>query len=170
MKTKLYIIDGPWPGRLAILPRPRGGDWLEDEIAGWKEAGLEVIVSALTPEEIESMDLDEEQAAAQRHGLEFLSCPIADRGTPPSFTASTKLFRKLGQLLNEGKHIGIHCRQAIGRSSLIAASLLILAGLSAKAAWERVESARGCSVPDTAEQKAWVERFTRAELAETPPA
>ena len=36
MHTELYWIPGPWLGRLAIMPRPRGGDWLEDEIRSWR--------------------------------------------------------------------------------------------------------------------------------------
>jgi hypothetical protein len=32
MRAELYWIEGPWPSQLAILPRPRGGEWLEDEI------------------------------------------------------------------------------------------------------------------------------------------
>jgi hypothetical protein len=41
MLTKVYWVDGPWRGRLGILPRPRGGDWLRDETTGWREAGVE---------------------------------------------------------------------------------------------------------------------------------
>src|SRR5947209_4797629 len=153
MKTKLYVIDGPWPGQLAIVPRPRGGDWLEDEVADWKKAGLDIVVSALTPDEVESMDLGQEQAEAQRQGMELISFPIPDRGTPTSIAASDKARRRLGKYLQEGKHVAIHCRQGIGRSSLIAATLLIQAGVAPQEAWKRIESARGCPVPDTAEQK-----------------
>jgi hypothetical protein len=32
MRAQLYWIEGPWAGHFAIVPRPRGGDWLEDEI------------------------------------------------------------------------------------------------------------------------------------------
>jgi hypothetical protein len=28
MNPKLYWVDGPWPGKLAISARPRGGGWL----------------------------------------------------------------------------------------------------------------------------------------------
>jgi protein-tyrosine phosphatase len=167
MRSKLYPIDGPWPGRLAILPRPRGGDWLEDEVAGWRKAGVQVVVSALTPDEIESMDLGQEQAAAERQGLAFIRFPIPDRGTPDSFAASEAVFRQLDKLLNEGKEVGVHCRQGIGRSALIAATLLVLAGVAPPEAWQRIESTRGCPVPDTLEQRTWVERFTRNVLADT---
>lgn len=167
MKTKLYVIDAPWPGQLAIVPRPRGGDWLDDEIADWKKAGLDVVLSALTPDEIESMDLGQELSEGQRQGLEIVLFPIPDRGTPTSTAASSKVFRRLGELLQAGKHVALHCRQGIGRSSMIAAALLIQAGVAPHEAWQRIESARGCPVPDTAEQKAWVEQFTRNVLAET---
>lgn len=167
MNAKLYPIDGPWPGKLFILPRPRGGDWLADEIGAWEGADLNAVVSALTPAESEEMQLSEERAEANKHGIEFVSFPIADRATPESFSVSEPLFRRLAELLSEGKRVGVHCRQGIGRSSLIAATLLILAGVPADEAWARVETGRGCGVPDTPEQRAWVGRFTRAVLTET---
>jgi len=33
MAAKVYWIAGPWQGRLGIVPRPRGGDWLEHLVA-----------------------------------------------------------------------------------------------------------------------------------------
>ncbi len=47
MTPDLFSIPGHWAGRLAIVTRPRGGDWLEDETAGWQQVGLDVIVSLL---------------------------------------------------------------------------------------------------------------------------
>lgn len=38
MKPEIHWIPGPWPGRLGILLRPRGGDWLSDEVRMWREA------------------------------------------------------------------------------------------------------------------------------------
>jgi hypothetical protein len=35
MRPLIYWINTPWPGRLAIVPRPRGGDWLEEEVGAW---------------------------------------------------------------------------------------------------------------------------------------
>ena len=43
--------------RLAIAPRPRGGDWLEDDVRLLQRAGVDVIVSALTPVEAEELGL-----------------------------------------------------------------------------------------------------------------
>ena len=81
MQTEVYWIAGPWPGRLAIVPRPRGGDWLEDEVRSWRDAGLDVVVSLLTPEEITEFELDQEERWCQAHGVQFHSLPILDRGS-----------------------------------------------------------------------------------------
>jgi protein-tyrosine phosphatase len=69
------------------------------------------------------------------------------------------LLNSLKISLAQGKSVGVHCRAGIGRSSLIAASLLIQAGLSAEAAFLSIQKSRGCPVPDTAEQRQWVERY-----------
>ena len=60
MRTELYWIDGPWPGRLAIMPRPRGGDWLEEEIQSCRQADVNVVVSLLTCDEQTELSLAEE--------------------------------------------------------------------------------------------------------------
>src|SRR5437870_809053 len=88
MTTKLYWIEGPWPGRLAILPRPRGGEWLEDEVQSWQQSGLDVVLSLLTQEEIADLALTREAELCQVYGVQFLSFPIEDRGTPASRRAT----------------------------------------------------------------------------------
>ena len=72
MTTKLYWIEGPWPGRLAILPRPRGGEWLEDEVQSWQQSGLDVVLSLLTHEEIADLALTREAELCQAQGVQFL--------------------------------------------------------------------------------------------------
>jgi protein-tyrosine phosphatase len=66
--------------------------------------------------------------------------------------------------LTAGKNISIHCRQGVGRAGLIAASLLVARGLQPADAFARISLARGASVPETAEQRAWVEALAH-ELA-----
>ncbi len=168
MKTELYWIEGPWPGRLAILPRPRGGDWLEDEVRSWQQSGLDVVVSLLTREEIADLDLTQEAELCQTHGLQFFSFPIVDRGTPASRWATLELVRKLDKALSEGKSLAIHCRQGIGRSALIAACLLVIADVAPEIAFLRVSAARGCAVPETTEQREWIREFARELLTPIP--
>jgi hypothetical protein len=71
MTTDLHWIPGPWPGRLAIANRPRGGDWLADETLGLSNAGVKVLVSLLEPEEERDLELLEEGNVAKAAGIEF---------------------------------------------------------------------------------------------------
>jgi protein-tyrosine phosphatase len=168
MQTEFYWIDAPWPGRLAISSRPRGGDWLEDEVRSWQQSGLDTVVSLLTDDEIADLDLTREAKLCQAQGLQFLAFPIVDRAVPSSRRATLDFARKLDKTLAEGKNLLIHCRQGIGRSALIAACLLVLSGMDAETAFQRVSAARGVSVPETPEQRKWVMDFAR-ELATPIP-
>ena len=49
MRKELYWLEESWPGKLAVAPRPRGGDWLTDDIASWKRAKVNSVLSLLTP-------------------------------------------------------------------------------------------------------------------------
>jgi protein-tyrosine phosphatase len=164
MRTELYWIEGPWRGRLAIMPRPRGGDWLEDEIAAWKGIGLDTVVSALTKEEIAELELVSEAAMCEKAGIEFIAFPILDRGVPASMKATMELVRRLERELAAGRKIAIHCRQGIGRASLLATCILTAGGVELASALDRIAAARGCAVPETSEQREWVARFVRDML------
>ena len=159
MKTELYWIGGPWRGRLAIMPRPRGEDWLEDEILAWQRAGVDVVVSLLSAEELIELELAEEKAYCAKFGVEFLSFPIADRDVPASSSALLALVRKLETDLTAGKSVAIHCRLGVGRSALLAACVLAASGQDVSEAFRNITVSRGRPVPDTARQRDWAVRF-----------
>lgn len=159
MRNDLYWIPGSWPGRLAIMPRPRGGDWLEDEIQSWRRAGVDVVLSLLTSDEIEDLTLAEEEQRCRDAGIEFLAFPIPDRGVPSSKKGFVDLAMSLTTRLAEGKNVAVHCRQGIGRAALVAICLLVHSGMDVESATQRVSLARGCSVPETAEQRRWIADF-----------
>ena len=160
-RPDVYWIEGPWHGKLAILARPRGEDWLGDEVEGWKKAGVDVVVSLLTSTEESELGLTSEAEIVKRTGLTYISFPIADYSVPGSRIPIQQLAAELNDQLSRGACIGVHCRQGIGRSSLFAACVLVTSGESPKNAFAHIESARGRSVPDTTEQKDWVISFAR---------
>jgi len=164
MRAELFWIEGVGEGRLAVLPRPRGGDWLTDEIQSLRASGVNVLVSLLTREEAKELHLTDEAGCCAAGGIEFLSFPFADRGVPASTSGALGLVRRLGALLTGGKAVAIHCRQGVGRSALMAACVLAALGEGPDAALLRVARARGCPVPDTAEQRTWVLRFAERHL------
>jgi protein-tyrosine phosphatase len=72
-----------------------------------------------------------------------------------------EFIREVSARLQNGAKVAIHCRMGIGRASLLAASILALNGIDVEAAFSAIAQARGCPVPDTLEQKQWVEKFAR---------
>jgi protein-tyrosine phosphatase len=168
MRSEIYWIDAPTPGRLAVMPRPRGGDWLEDEVRNWRTAVINVVVSLLTPREVAELDLVQEKAFSEGQGIEFMAFPIVDRSTPTSKDAMLKLATELANALLQGRNVAIHCRQGLGRAPLVAICVLILAGLDPQTAAQRVSAARGCPVPETVEQERWIAEFVKEALVGPP--
>jgi len=159
MWTQIYWVDGPWPGKLAIAARPRGGDWLADEMADWRQAGIDMLLSLLTADEAQDLDLQNEANEAEEHGMAFASFPIPDRHVPRSEAEAAEVLAKLDRDLQSGKNVLVHCRQGIGRSGLIAACLLAGKGLDPETAVAKVSAARGTTVPETAEQVRWIDHY-----------
>lgn len=157
----IYWIDHSGPGRLAILGRPEGDEALEGEIRGWRDAGVDVVVSLLTETDNEFLGLSAEAELCGTNGLEFISFPIKDRGVPDS-SAALELVSELHDLLTKGKSIGFHCHGCIGRAPLIASCVLMFAGESAERAFKRVSCARGYPIPEAPQQAEWGRKFARA--------
>ena len=161
MRAQLYSIQGLPAGQVSIMARPRGGNWLLDEVKALREAGVDVLVSLLTPGEVMDLDLREEAECCCRQEIIYLSFPIPDRSIPP-FSASTFTFlEQLKVHVSGGKKVALHCRQGLGRAALMAASVLVLSGFSPDQAFELLSSVRGYPVPETEEQRAWVMAFYR---------
>ena len=157
--TELHWVDGPWPGKLALAARPRGGEWLQDELDSWRRAGVHTVFSLLTTEEERDLDLLDEERETKGHGMAFKSFPSPDRQVPDSETKLAKVLEKLDKELASGKNVVLHCRQGIGRSGLVAACLLVTKGLETRTAIKRLSATRGTPVPETAEQRRWIDHY-----------
>ena len=156
----LYWVPGLGAYRLALMARPRGGEWLRDEIRYWHNAHVKTVVSCLTKEEVSDLVLGEEPALCAEFGIRFRAFPIADRGTPTSGRDFAILLHELQAALELGQGVAIHCRAGIGRSGLVAGCLLHKLGIPFAEIFPRLTQARGVVVPDTAAQIAWVRQFT----------
>ncbi len=164
MIAEVFWTKEKYPGRVSLVARPRGGEWLEDEAAAWANAGLDIVVSMLDAEETRAFELEREAEFCVANGIEFIAFPVTDRGVPDLNQEFLRLTEKLKNSLLEGKNIGIHCRQSIGRAPLLAATLMTLFDIEPTEAFRQLSITRGIEVPETAEQKRWVERFVE-ELA-----
>jgi len=156
MKATLYPITAAAPNRFAIVACPRGGDWLFDELRALASEGIDVLVSMLTEEEANGLDLQRESEECGVLAISFVNLPIPDRSVPSDRNDFLQHVEQLAEMVRKGRFVGVHCRASIGRSSILVVSVLMRLGWKAEDAFHAVESARGCSIPDTSEQREWV--------------
>ena len=156
MKPQIYKIKAIGLGSLSVMAKPVAGEWLEGDFRFYKDSGINLIVSLLEEFEAYELGLQDEKEIAERHGIAFLSFPIADWGVPESFTRFQEFISLLHEQIQNGAHAAVHCRAGIGRSGLVAASVLVLEGFTPEQAFARVSEVRRCPVPHTEEQRRWL--------------
>jgi protein-tyrosine phosphatase len=154
--SEIFWIAGDPRTELAIVTRPEGEDWLEDELRRLKRGGIDTLVSMLEPWEAAELGLAREGPLAEAAGMQFLSFPIPDRHTPQETGAFRQFAGELARRLRAGERIGVHCRGSIGRSTVTAASALMHLGWNPKDALLAIAVARHYPVPDTDEQREWI--------------
>ena len=118
-----------------------------------------MVVSLLEDDEAAQLGLTDERQAAECQSVRFISFPIPDCGVPASTEGAIEAIGRIAAELKAGNNVAVHCRQGVGRSGLITAALLVNSGLHAEQAIEIVSSARGTSVPETVEQRRWIEEL-----------
>jgi protein-tyrosine phosphatase len=156
MKATIYSIQGAAPNRIAIVARPRGGDWLCEEISALSREGINVLVSMLTEEESNELGLNRESAECEAAAIKFVNFPILDRSVPSDRDRFLCSVEQLVEMVSAGRFLGVHCRAGIGRSAVLAVSVLMRLGWDPQQAFRAIEAARGCSIPDTPAQREWV--------------
>ena len=146
------------------MAAPRLDDQFENTILNWKDEGVDVVVSMLENSEIPNL-LDAERALCEEFGMEFFSVPVRDKTVPDSVELFADVARQLAERIAAGQAVAIHCRAGIGRSTTMAACVLILLGVDGEDALNMIASARGLEVPETEAQRQWILDFSRAVRA-----
>jgi protein-tyrosine phosphatase len=113
----------------------------------------------LTPAEEQDLELEDEARAAQARGMGFISLAIPDRQVPGSEAKLAAVLEKADFALSSGKNVVVHCRQGVGRTGLLAACLLVAKGMQPESAVTSLSAARGVPVPETSEQRQWIDRY-----------
>jgi hypothetical protein len=152
-------VEGDPAIRLAIVLKPRGDDWLKDDLINFKRSGVDTLVSLLEPDEAIWLGLGDERRLAEEAGLTFLSYPIRDVHVPNDVKSFRAFVAGLAERLRAGERIGMHCRGSVGRAPTTAACTLIHLGWKAQDAIDAIEAARGYPIPDTEEQLRWILRY-----------
>lgn len=142
----VFWIDGIKPGRLGIGPCP-----FAEDFPALRSDGVDIVVSLLE-------ERGDEPDHCEANDLAFLWHPIHDGGVPES---ADDLIRRIVGDVRRGESVFIHCLGGIGRSSTVAAAVLVRMGDTPEGAFERISAARGLTVPETSEQRDWVREFAR---------
>ena len=139
-----------------MMARPKGNDWLEDEIRKLGFLGINTVVSLLEKHEEIELEIEKEDNLCQKYDIEFVSFPIRDRGVPEEIEPFLRLISKIDRRLRDDKKVAIHCRMGIGRTSLVAAGILMKSGYKPDGIFEFLSEKRTLDVPDTDEQAQWI--------------
>lgn len=110
----------------------------------------------LTKEESKELGLERESEDCEATAIKFVNLPIPDRSVPSNANDFLRSVERLAEMVRDGRSLAVHCRASIGRSSVLAVSVVVRLGGEANEAFIAVKSARGCSIPDTPEQRQWV--------------
>ncbi|HKQ45265.1 MAG TPA: dual specificity protein phosphatase family protein [Rhizomicrobium sp.] len=158
---QLYWIHQFAGGNVATMAAPRWDEQLESTIMAWRDEGVDVIVSLLAASEIPNLT-EAEAALCEEFGIEFFSFPLRDKTVPDSVEPFAVMARQLADRVLAGKSVAIHCRAGIGRSTTLAACVLILLGVDGDVALDMIANARGLEVPETEAQRQWILGFRHA--------
>lgn len=142
--------------KMGTMARPRGNDWLDDEIKWLKIKEIDCLVSLLEKSEEWELGLQDEEEICKKREIEFINFPIKDVTTPKNEDEFVRLANNLAKQINQNRKVVIHCRMGIGRASVLAAAIMIILGCEGKDVFETISKYRKLKVPDTDEQKEWI--------------
>ena len=154
-----YAVPCDVPGRLLMMPCPPA-DPEGSAFASLRGEGVDVVISMLARQEAEALGMAAEPVHCAGQGMTFLSHPIPDFGLPDPVVFD-RLVADIKKRLLDGQRVAVHCRAGIGRSGMVAASVLVALGATASDAIARCSAARGVAIPDTAEQGEFIAFFER---------
>jgi len=61
---------------MSIVARPRGNEWLSDEVSAFSREGIDTLSSMLTDEEAVELGLEQEAAECTASGIQFVNMAI----------------------------------------------------------------------------------------------
>ncbi len=159
------------PGRLGLTFAPgkktdeTDGRWerdLETDLQRLRdEYGVEALVSLMEHNEYSDLQIPEFFQKAEERGMDVLHLPIPDYGVPsdPEEDKYRPLVEDVAGRLEEGHTVVVHCRGGLGRSGLVAASVLVALGHPSGEAIRIVRMARegALETPDQEDRVRWFE-------------
>lgn len=138
------------------MPRPGRFQNLDEDLKALAQAGVQVLVSLLEPDEARRLGLEREREACEQAGLQFVSFPVRDHSTPSDPQAALQMAAALAARVRSGERVVFHCFAGIGRSATLALLTMASLGVPLPEATELLSEARGLRVPETQAQYDWI--------------
>jgi protein-tyrosine phosphatase len=165
------------PGQLGLTLAP--GKKTDEKDVRWErdletdlkrlreEYGVGVLASLMERDEYSDLEIPDLSQKAEEQGMEVLYLPIPDYGVPSASEDDDyrPFIEDIANRIEEGETVVVHCRGGLGRSGLVAASILVALGRSAEAAIKTVRGAREGAV-ETPDQEDRVRLFEMELQAE----
>lgn len=156
-------------GRLGMTLAPgkkqanaASGAWnrdLDADLGTLKDAGCGLLLSLIEDAEIEQLQIKDLPSAAARFKIALRRFPIPDVSTPraPMSEFAAFIDAAAGRL-KERQTVIVHCKGGLGRTGLVAASILIRLGRNAADATHAVRAARPGAI-ETPSQEEYVQAY-----------
>ena len=141
----------------------RTGIWdrdLDADMTAIKDWGATNLVTLMEDHEFDQLGVHQLPYTAMEKGLTWFHLPIRDESIP-DFRFHERwpgIGLRLMTSLAGGERVVIHCRGGLGRSGIVAALLLIEAGMGSKDAVDLVRQARPGAI-ETVQQEAYVRGY-----------
>lgn len=158
-KSKIFWLKKFSGGRLGTMNCPQGGELLQNEISNWKKAGIKLIASALTDNEMRELELLNTLELCQVNNIEFIRFPIIEKSLPESMDEWLTFIQSLQKALQDKKKVVTLSQTGVGRASLIAISIMIVFEFETEDALQQLAKVRGLKCPETEEQIDWLYKF-----------
>lgn len=149
------------PGKLIFTPCPGTRDTTLDEaLLALKQAGASGVITLMPHGELAANGAEQIAQHCQALELAWYHLPVADEQVPlEEFAQGWQAHRQaLLDALRGGRTLAIHCKGGSGRTGLIAARILIEAGIARSDAIALVQALRPKAIQHPAHRN-WIDQF-----------
>ena len=159
----LSTINKDWAGQLVLSSCPEINKEykslsFQKLIATFKDDNISLVVTLLDTIEVTRLDISTLGKFLKENNIYWEHFPIKDLRVPTERNLLIKLLVHMKKLLDDDKSVLIHCYAGLGRTGLLATTLLVSLGLEAKVSIEHIRKIRPGSI-ETIEQENFVKQW-----------
>ena len=148
-------------GQLIFTPCPGTRETsVAEALDSLHQAGAEALVTLMPDEELARNGASQLPTLCAERGMHWFHLPVADEQVPQDDfdQAWAQSCARIGELLQDGRSVAVHCKGGSGRTGLIAARILIDCGVPREEAVAKVRTLRPKAIQHPA-HAGWIAQF-----------